>query len=255
MAIRKSMHLLLLFCFLLFSDSLYAKSSIRFPVPEVYGENTAIVYDDNDRKIGKALLSMKKINSDMVLVVVRILLNSGLNAEMKANLKLANDKKSLHLISQQAYTLNEEGHFQNRMFVDHINEEAVCINADNDKFDMQLPERDQIVNIPLNLLLKTVAAGKEDKAVFQTLVCGDKIELLDTSVERTAIREKTGIVETRYRFDLGVFVSLLAMPFVPRISFWFESGYPYAWVGHRMPLYSNGPTVLVLRKDYLPEDL
>ena len=249
------MQLMLLLCCLLLSGFLYAESTIHFPVPELYGEKTAIVYDDNDSKIGKAFLSMKKINPDAVIVVVRILLDSGLNAEMKANLKLTGDKKSLHLISQQAYTINDEGHFQNRMFVDHINEEAVCINADNDKFHLQLPGRDQIVNVPLNLLLKAVAAGEEDKVVFQTLVCGDKIELLDTSVERAAIREKTDVVETRYRFDLGVFVSLLAMPFIPRISFWFESGYPYAWVGHRIPLYSNGPTVLVLRNDYLPGDL
>jgi len=234
---------------------LYAESAVRFPLPEQYGEKVAIVYDDSGVRIGQATVSMKKINHDSVEIEVRIAIGSGLNARMNANLRLAGDKKSLLLVSQETYTTDTEGHLINRMWVDHIRRKAVCINAQNKRLHINLPEGDHIVNVPLNLLLKTVASGDKDRVDFQTLVCGDDIKLLDTDVERKAARAEAGIVETRYRFDLGLFLSVLATPFLPRISFWFESGYPNAWVGYRMPLYTNGPTVLVLRDDYSPEDL
>lgn len=240
-----------LFC----TGILYAGSAVRFPLPGQYGEKAAIVYDDNGERIGQATVSMKKNDNDLVKIIVRIALDSGIKARMKADLKFSDDKKSLLLVFQETRTSNTEGHLINRMWVDHIRRKAVCINAKNEKLYINIPDDDRIVNVPLNLLLKTVAAGDKDRVGFQTLVCGDDIKLLDTDVERKATRTKTGIVETRYQFDLGLFLSVLATPFLPRISFWFESGYPNAWIGYRMPLYSNGPTVLVLRDDYSPEDL
>ena len=40
----------------------------------------------------------------------------------------------------------------------------------------------------------------------------------------------------------------LAKAIVPRLSFWFDPASPIPWLAHRMPLYTNGPEVLVVRQ-------
>jgi hypothetical protein len=55
------------------------------------------------------------------------------------------------------------------------------------------------------------------------------------------------LIEVQYRPDLGNVISIVARGFAPRLSFWFETGAPFHWMGHRIPLYSGGPEVLVLR--------
>ena len=49
-----------------------------------------------------------------------------------------------------------------------------------------------------------------------------------------------------YEPDLG-FVSTLAGDWLPKLSFWFDPRATNPWVGHRVPLYSKGPEVLVIR--------
>ncbi len=56
------------------------------------------------------------------------------------------------------------------------------------------------------------------------------------------------LVEVRYAPDLGTVVSFLAKAVVPQLSFWFDPNSPTRWLAHRMPLYSDGPEVLVVRQ-------
>jgi hypothetical protein len=35
----------------------------------------------------------------------------------------------------------------------------------------------------------------------------------------------------------------------PKLSFWFGREAPHPWVAHRLPLYSGGPEVFVVRGD------
>jgi hypothetical protein len=60
------------------------------------------------------------------------------------------------------------------------------------------------------------------------------------------------VVEIRYSLDFGPILSRLAAPFMPQLSFWFDENSPGEWVGHRLPLFSKGPTVLVVRSGFSP---
>jgi hypothetical protein len=113
--------------------------------------------------------------------------------------------------------------------------------------------------VPLNLLLRPLVNGARASVRFQTFVCGDDIRILDTEAKVAkhipAPDGGPGYVELHYHFNFGPLLSLVAGPFVPKIAFWFDPTKPAHWVGHEMPLYSDGPEVMVLRKGVRPSDL
>jgi hypothetical protein len=84
---------------------------------------------------------------------------------------------------------------------------------------------------------------------FQLFLCGRGPELVDfvASVVPDEPESDERIVEVRYRPDLGRVVSLLARRLVPKLSFWFDID-THSWIGHRLPLYSKGPEVFVVRE-------
>ena len=65
---------------------------------------------------------------------------------------------------------------------------------------------------------------------------------------------KSGLLEVEYNVDFGMLNSLAA-PFLPKLSFWFDPDSPGSWIAHRMPLFSKGPTVLVVRSGFTPTQL
>ena len=62
-----------------------------------------------------------------------------------------------------------------------------------------------------------------------------------------AERRRAAPVEIRYAPELGL-LSPLARQLVPKLSFWFDPRAPYGWIAHRLPLYTGGPEVLVVRQ-------
>ena len=54
------------------------------------------------------------------------------------------------------------------------------------------------------------------------------------------------VVEVRYGPDFGL-ATVVAQNFVPKLSFWFDPDDREAWIAHRLPLYSRGPEVFVIR--------
>ena len=60
---------------------------------------------------------------------------------------------------------------------------------------------------------------------------------------------ETRIVEIRYRPDLGA-LTWLGSAFLPTFSVWLDGEGDY--VAHRIPLYNEGPEVLVVREGLSP---
>ena len=46
----------------------------------------------------------------------------------------------------------------------------------------------------------------------------------------------------------GPILSFIARAVTPQLSFWFDPAAPSRWLAHRMPLYSDGPEVVVVRQ-------
>ena len=101
-----------------------------------------------------------------------------------------------------------------------------------------------------------VVRGETEEVAFQFLLCRFGARLVDARAElASAGAAKEGLVEVRTQLDLGPLLSSVAAPFLPTLSFWFDRAHPGSWVAHRMPLFSKGPTVLVVRSGVSPAEL
>ena len=88
--------------------------------------------------------------------------------------------------------------------------------------------------------------------LHELLLCRGGPRLMD--FQARVVRREDGpkgrqLVEVRYGPDLGAVVSLFAQAVIPKLSFWFDAADPQQqWIPHRMPLYSDGPQIFVVRQ-------
>ena len=96
--------------------------------------------------------------------------------------------------------------------------------------------------------------GTAQALEFQVLLCRFGARIIDAraAVARSADHDGSQVIEVEYNVDFGPFLSKVASPFLPKLSFWFDPKSPGTWVGHRIPLYSKGPTVVVMRTGFTP---
>jgi hypothetical protein len=111
-----------------------------------------------------------------------------------------------------------------------------------------LPAGDRVANVPLNLLFLPLVQGDSKELSFQIFLCRGGPRLLDFEA-RVAPPNGTGggLVEVRYGPDFGV-ISMIARGLIPHLSVWFDPRSPQSWAAHRVPLYSKGPEVFVIRE-------
>ena len=63
------------------------------------------------------------------------------------------------------------------------------------------------------------------------------------------------LVRIQYELSLPKMLSRMVARWLPNLSFWFDPNEAGAWIGHEMPLYSKGPTVLMVRRGFTPAQL
>ena len=59
-------------------------------------------------------------------------------------------------------------------------------------------------------------------------------------------------MEIGYELDVPPLLAQLARPFLPKVAVWFDRASQGEWVGHRMPLFLDGPTLTVVRGGFAP---
>lgn len=234
-----------------------AASELRFVSPPRVGQIPAVTYDVDGHAIGRARLGMTRTDDGLRLQVTTTL-DDGERSLLRADMRRLPDGR-LQLTSQSARTYDRHGVLTRAMDIDHVHARGVCRLPSGEVRTVPLPTHDRIANVPLNLLLRPLVRGTVNEVRFQTFVCGERVRILATEARRVGPPAgeggRSGPVEVRYRFDLGAGLSLLARPFLPHIRFWFDARRPNLWVGYRIPLYSDGPTVLVLRDGVAPSAL
>jgi hypothetical protein len=119
-----------------------------------------------------------------------------------------------------------------------------------------LPADDRVVNVPLNLLFQPLVRGDEQELRFQVLLCEGGPRVV-TAVARVAGTPASGadgasLVRIQYEISLPKLLAKMVEHWLPNLSFWFDPRDAGAWIGHEMPLYAKGPTVLVVRHGYSP---
>ena len=234
-----------------------ADSELSLPYPAVFGKIPAATFDASQRRVGDADLQIEKLDDGTVRIYSESTVDGGARAIATAVLVPTADGTALRPISQGSRAFDSEGKPLAVMKIDHRAGEGSCARPNEDGSGMSierlaLPENDRVANVPLNLLFDPLVRGDASTVNFQILLCRSGPRLMDFQarvVENKKGRERNEhLVEVRYGPDLGSVVSLFAQAIVPRLSFWFDPASPIPWLAHRMPLYTNGPEVLVVRQ-------
>lgn len=227
-------------------------------MPDRFGSVPATSYDANGRPNGLAQLSMVHAGDGAVRVGVHVVLDDGIHANLRATLE-PRAHNMLQLIRERAEVLGPQGARISQMQIDHRHGWARCTGADGKTDAVALPHPDRVANIPMNLLFRPLVDGQKQQVNFQTLLCGDPARIINTQAILTQnmprLFQGHRLVEIRYRFDLGPVLSMLARPFLKHVTFWFEPAAPVPWVAHRIPLYAQGPTIMIMRNALRPADL
>lgn len=235
-----------------------AESALRLPLPDRFGDIDAGTFDAAGHRVGEARLSVVRLGDDQVELSARSGIEGAARSQVSARMELVDGGRALRLLSQRSESFDDSGASLGVLSIDHERREARCGappgSGEHDAV-VELAKRDRVVNVPLNLLFQRLVTGEVPELDFEVLLCRFGARVIEAHARvATPAPRPDGLVEVRYELDFGM-LSSLAAPFLPTLSFWFDRKSPGAWVAHRMPLFSKGPTVLVVRSDVSPERL
>ncbi len=229
-----------------------AESSLRFEMPDAFGQSTAVVYDDAGRPIGTARMAMRRQSGGAVRAEIETKLETGEVQSLRAELEPVSDGRELVLASQDSRSIGRNGELIVGMQIDHRRGRAVCTDSEQREVSLELSPGESIANVPVNLVLLPLARGAVQEVEFQFLLCRGEPRVLDASAALTRrlddIPGHRDVAEIRYTFEVAGFLSTLIRPFLPIVVFWMAPDAPIPWMGHRMPIFPKGPTVTVLRE-------
>lgn len=237
-----------------------AESKLHLAYPDDFGTIPAATYDAGGKRVGDAQLLVERLPDDNVRILARSGIEGGARTIATATLATetvgdnGHTRRALRLLTQESRSFDPDGIPLGVLSLDHEAGVATCSKPNGHGETVQklaLPAHDRIVNVPLHLLFLPLVDGERDTVDFQLLLCRTGPRLVDFQAHVAQREPAPGgggeLVEIRYAPDLGPLFSFLAQPMVPKLSIWFDPRVPNRWVGHRVPLYSSGPEIMVVR--------
>ena len=230
-----------------------AESSIVLPYPASFGAFPAATYNEAGVRVGSALLELDKRSDGLVVMTVVTGIEGGARTEARAEFSVLEDQRGLRLLREFSHSHDQEGRSKGILRVDHVKGEATCTptsESGHTASRVSLPDDERVTNVPLQLLFLPLVQGETERITFQLFLCGDGARVVDfaaTLAPRSSDGSGREIVEVRYRPDLGTIMSFLASAVVPDLAFWFDASGQGTYLAHRMPLFSKGPEVMVVR--------
>jgi hypothetical protein len=231
-----------------------AESELRLSYPQVFGAVPASTYDTSRHRVGAAHLVVEKLEDEDVRILAESGFDGGARNVATALLEPSQDRRSLRPVLQESRTFWGDGSLRSTLTVDHRTRVASCGRSNGAGMAVErieLPNLDRVANVALSLLFEPLVQGDTPSAAFQLFLCEGGARLMDfeAHVERrdTGAHGPGSLVEVRYRPDLGPIGSFVAEHLIPKLSFWFDPTAPNPWLAYRLPLYSKGPEVIVVR--------
>lgn len=245
---------------LLAAASAGAESALHLAYPQIFATVPASTYDLGGERVGGAHLLIEQLPDGGVKMTTETGFDAGPRTVLTVGLMSIDEGRGLRPIWQESRSFGPEGSPIGILRVDHQRRVASCVAGPqldwNRARRVSLPDADRVANVPLNLLFLPLVSGEKQQVDFQFFLCGGGPRLLDFRA-RVASRSNGGpdsrhLVEIRYGPDFGTLGSLLLRPMLPRLSVWFDPNARQPWLAHRVPLYSRGPEVLVVRDGVAP---
>ena len=227
-----------------------AESAFLLPWPANMGRIPATTYDDHGAPLGEANLLIDQREDGSVRVFSQSGKEHGAHTIATAELTPVLPGETLRLARQESRSFDPSGRSIGALLIDHRARSARCMNANGAlEAEVALDAEDRVVNVPLNLLFLPLVRGETSELRFQLFLCrnGARLVEFEAWVAGHANGSARGPVEIRYAPDLGL-LSPFAGQLVPKLSFWFDPRAPHGWIGHRLPLYTGGPEVFVVKQ-------
>lgn len=237
-----------------------AASALRLSMESPFGFIPAATWDEHSGdRVGDAKVGLATLPSGNLLLVASGAASGEGAIAVSAELERTEDGSALRPVWQQSHSWRADGGSQGEMWIDHRAGIAVCIPAENSgeqSARVALPSPDRVANVPMHLVLQALARGDANEAAFQFLACkARRVADVTARVVSGPIGDAR-LVEVSPELDLGPILTPLARAFLPNFSFWFDPARAgSSWVAHRMPLFTGGPQVLVVRGGLTPRDL
>jgi len=236
-----------------FAIPAFAESGLVLPYPTTFGRIPASTFDTERHRLGAANLVIENLDGGNVRLLAESGVDGGARTIATAVLAPIEHGSKLRLVSQSSRSFDASGTALGTLEIDHDKREGRCTaptESGTNREVVPLPPHDRVANVPLNLLFDPLIRGSSQSVDFQVLLCRGGARLMDfqASVANRITQKAHQLIEVRYGPDLGSFVSFLARTVTPKLSFWFDPDDPETWLAHRMPLYSDGPEVFVVRQ-------
>lgn len=255
------------------------ESDLIFPTPEDLSKIAATTFDMKGTAVGESAFWVEQEEPDLFTMRIELAVEGGgVNrseatfvhegdpAETEASAASPGEPdeagvrpSGLRLIEQRSQATRADGVSLPLLVIDHRNKKASCIPSnreDGPARHVDLPEQDRVVNVPLQLLFEPLVTGDRTRLEFQLVLCRKGPVLYDMVAKRESESEfsKDQVVEIQYGPDVGKTFGWLAQKVLPRFAFWFDARRGN-YLGHRMPLHTKGPEILLVRHGLQPMDL
>jgi hypothetical protein len=235
---------------------------MTLPYPTFFGTIPAATYDVHRNRLGDAFLAIDLRDDGFVVLDVVSGIEGGAKNVVHAELEpvRVGDETRLRIARQRSQSFDPSGKPMVLLEIDHEAGEARCTPPGKDPESVpavSLPKHDRVANVPLNLLFQPLARGESKRIKFQVFLClgGPRLVNFVANTSKRSGRRKQKVQEIRYGPDFGKVFSWVADTVTPELYFWFDAEGTGQYVGHRMPLYSKGPEVLVIRDGFPPNAL
>jgi len=234
-------------------------TSTLLPAPARFGVFPAATYDEEGNRLGGAELALLRDAAGRIDVTVSTGVDGGARTDASAVLSPAAD--GVRILSERSESHDDQGRSLGVLSIDHELGIGSCTPGDPAEGEpdvLRLPEGERVVNVPLNLLFLPLVRGEAQEIDFQYFLCRGGARLMDFRARlagRSLDAEGRSLIEVSYGPDLGSLGSWIARRLIPKLSFWFEADQDGTYVAHRMPLFSKGPEVVVVRDVLSPHDL
>jgi hypothetical protein len=246
---------------LLLAGPASAESQLLLPYPDVFDDIAAGTYDEEGKQVGAASISIREMSNRTVVMDIETRGAGAARNVAWAELEVMPKERgpALRLLRERSESFDEQGKSLGLMQIDHAGGKASCgppQGSGDDVVHFDRPGKERITNVPLNLLFLPLLQGHVEQINFQLFLCRGGPRVLEFAAtvkgERPPPSDDFRIVEIEYRPELGRFLSVLARGFVPNLSFWFDANGNGTYLAHRMPLFSKGPEVMIVRDGIAP---
>ncbi len=236
-----------------------AESALRLPRPSHFGDIPAFTLDESGRRIGDAHVKMDELPNGGVMLLSETHIEGGGTNRLTAELASVDAGARLKPLYEESRSEVKAGRPLGFLRIDHAARLMRCTAANGATAELALPAEDHVALAPMNLLFLSLVRSEEEVVEFQVAICLGGPRLVNAKARLapgSRAGENTGhLVEVRYELDFGPLLSSLVSPFLPRFSLWFDRAGAGDWMAHRMPLYSRGPTVVIMRAGLTPDAL